>query len=231
MAVQFGEKWESIQFSGRQNSKDWKCPFQHLRPEGVGHALNTLAPQTGTAFRLQAGERLEVIDPQGQQVCDLFCFDWNDRNEYLSASHSVDYNDTIFLTRGHSLYSNASGILLKILEDECGRHDFLMPPCSLKMFQLVGQNNEDHPSCHGNLSRAFKPFGIEPHQITTTFNIFMNVAVRENGALEILPPLSRPGARIVMQAERDLLVGLTACSHPQSNAGRCKPIQYQIHKA
>ncbi len=30
MARDFGEVWESIQFSGKNNSPDWKCPFQHL---------------------------------------------------------------------------------------------------------------------------------------------------------------------------------------------------------
>lgn len=28
MALEHGEKWESIQFSGRQNAKNWRCPFR-----------------------------------------------------------------------------------------------------------------------------------------------------------------------------------------------------------
>nr|WP_275583583.1 guanitoxin biosynthesis heme-dependent pre-guanitoxin N-hydroxylase GntA [Archangium primigenium] len=33
MVEQYGDKWESIQFSGRQNTSEWKCPFQHgLKP-------------------------------------------------------------------------------------------------------------------------------------------------------------------------------------------------------
>lgn len=30
MVAQHAEKWEAIQFSGRNNSPDWKCPFKHL---------------------------------------------------------------------------------------------------------------------------------------------------------------------------------------------------------
>ncbi len=30
MAVAYGEKWESIQFSGRINLPSWQCPFQFL---------------------------------------------------------------------------------------------------------------------------------------------------------------------------------------------------------
>jgi FPC/CPF motif-containing protein YcgG len=31
MAVAHGDDWESIQFSGRNNSKQWKCPFSFLK--------------------------------------------------------------------------------------------------------------------------------------------------------------------------------------------------------
>lgn len=30
MVERYGDKWEAIQFSGRSNSPDWTCPFQHL---------------------------------------------------------------------------------------------------------------------------------------------------------------------------------------------------------
>lgn len=30
MAEEHGEKWEAIQFSGKNNSKEWKCPFHHM---------------------------------------------------------------------------------------------------------------------------------------------------------------------------------------------------------
>lgn len=31
MSEKYGEQWEAIQFSGRNNSSEWKCPFSHLR--------------------------------------------------------------------------------------------------------------------------------------------------------------------------------------------------------
>lgn len=29
MVIEYGEKWESIQFSGARNPSDWRCPFRH----------------------------------------------------------------------------------------------------------------------------------------------------------------------------------------------------------
>ena len=75
-----------------------------------------------------------------------------------------------------------------------------------------------------NLAR----FGIEPDQIPTTLNLFMNVVVAGSGELTIGPPCSKPGDAIVLRAERDLIVGLTACSAELSNNGTFKPIDYQI---
>lgn len=188
----------------------------------------TIAPQSGASFTLKKGQHLKVIDPCGEQVSDLFCFNAHDLSESLSSGRSIDYNDQIFLTTGHRLYSQRSNVLLEIIEDTCGRHDFLMTPCSLRMFQIVAGNDEYHPSCHENLCDAFSKHQINPDHISTTFNIFMNVTVSQNGGLEILPPKSKAGDYIIFKAMTDLLVGLTACSHEGSNNGTFKPIHYQI---
>lgn len=190
--------------------------------------FNLIKPQSGVAFRLQRGHTLEVVDPHGEQVSDLFCFAADDLREYLSTARSMDYADTILLSTGNILYSNRSREMLTIVEDDCGRHDLLMPPCSLKMFQIVAGNNAYHPSCHENLAKNLAAFDVSPDMITTTFNIFMNVRVAPNGQVTIDTPLSEPGSSIKMLAQMDLIVGLTACSHEQTNGGSCKSIHYKI---
>lgn len=71
-------------------------------------------------------------------------------------------------------------------------------------------------------------FGVFADDIDTTFNIFMNVQVKENGKVLIEDPISKAGDYILLRAEMDLIVGLTACSHEETNAGTCKPIHYQV---
>ena len=190
--------------------------------------LKIIEAQRGACFSLRKGQRLKVTDLQGEQVADLFCFNLQDPNESLSAGRSIDYADTIYLSRDHILYSNRSREMLRILEDSCGRHDFLMTPCSLEMFQIVAHNQEWHPSCHENLAKGFAAHDLGPDRISTTFNIFMNVSVATDGHIEILKPTSKPGDSILFEARMDLLVGLTACSHEETNAGTCKPVAYEI---
>ena len=187
-----------------------------------------LEPQTGTAFELKARQLLRVIDLEGEQVADLTAFARGDTTEWLSSGRSIDYANTIYLTKSHILYSNRSQPMFTILEDEVGRHDFLLTPCSPETFQIIYDNHEPHPSCFENLWRNLAEFDIPPDAIPTTFNIFMNVEVGPDGTLKILPPRSKAGESITLRAEMDLIVGLTACSAELSNNGRFKPIGYEI---
>lgn len=191
--------------------------------------IRTLPAQTGTAFYLKKGDYLKVIDPLGQQVADLFCAAKENQENTLSSGRSIDYNETIYLSKGHHLYAQNGDIMLEILEDSCGRHDFLVTPCSLQMFQMINHNHEHHPSCLENLEKSMHEFFFDPSRITTTFNIFMNYEMDPSGRITLKSPCSKAGDFILFQAKIDLLVGLTACSDENTNAGSCKPIHYQIY--
>lgn len=86
-----------------------------------------------------------------------------------------------------------------------------------------------HRGCQGNLEEALTPYGIIADDIPIAFNVFMHVAINSaSGAIEVLPPLSKPGDRIVFRAEMELIIGLTACSAGQSNNFSFKPIDYIV---
>jgi uncharacterized protein YcgI (DUF1989 family) len=191
--------------------------------------IRIIAPRSGVAFELKRGEFLKVIDPQGEQVADLVAFNRHDANEAISSGRSIDYASKIYLTTGDPIYSNRSSVLLRILEDTVGRHDFLLSPCSAEMFRIIYGDAVPHHGCFGNLAAALAPYGIGPDAIPTAFNVFMNVPVdAATGAIRVEPPLSRAGDYIVFEAQMDLLIGLTACSAGQSNNFTYKPIHYEV---
>ena len=189
-----------------------------------------LEPQTGTSFSLDRGQVLRVIDPEGEQVSDLVAFAQADKSEWLSSGRSIDYNNTVYLTTGHLLYSNRSNPMFTILEDRVGRHDFLLTPCSSETFEILYKGHEGyHPSCLENLTKNLERFGILVDDIPTTFNVFMNVDILPSGELKIGPPLSEPGDFLDLRAEMDLIVGVTACSAEMSNNYRFKPIEVEVY--
>lgn len=187
-----------------------------------------IPPQSGVAFKLRASEVLRIYDPLGEQVADLFAFADGDHRCSLSSGRSIDYASRIYLTTGDTLYANDSRAMFRILEDTVGRHDFLLTPCSQEMFEILYRHQGHHPSCFENLYRALGEFGIQPEQIGTTFNVFMNVQVAADGTVAVKPPLSRAGDYIELRAEMNLICGLTSCSAENSNNGSFKPIDYEI---
>src|SRR5256885_1543576 len=190
--------------------------------------MRRLEPQSGTAFELNKGQSLRVIDLEGEQVADLVAFARADKSEWLSSGRSLDYANSIYLTTGNILYSNRSQPMLTIIADDVGRHDFLLTPCSPETFKIIYKDNDYHPSCLENLATHLGKFGIGSDSIPTTFNIFMNVEINSEGRLCILPQRSKAGDSITLRAEIDLVVGLTACSAELSNNYRFKPIGYEI---
>jgi uncharacterized protein YcgI (DUF1989 family) len=181
------------------------------------------------AFLLKKGQRLRVLDPNGEQVSDFICFNEEDTSEYLSSGRTIDYAETIFLTKGHSFYSNRSRIMFEMIEDSVGRHDFLLTPCSADTFRIIYGHTNPHRGCLGNLAEALKNYGITEDDIPVCFNIFMNVAVNgETGHISVLPPRSKAGDHVLLEAKMDLIVGMTACSAEMSNNYSFKPIGYLI---
>jgi uncharacterized protein len=136
-----------------------------------------IPPRSGVAFTLDRGQKLTVIDPHGQQVADLLAFNRADPDEVISSGRTLDYVSRIFLTKGDPIYSNRSNVLLRIVADTVGRHDFLLTPCSADTFRIIYGDEAPHRGCFGNLAAALAPYGIAPDRIPVAFNVFMNVTV------------------------------------------------------
>lgn len=200
-----------------------------LPPKAGCRVIHEIPPRSGAGFTLDRGQRLKIIDPQGQQVADMLAYNRNDTGEVISSGRTIDYASRIYLTTGDPLYSNRSNVMLDIIEDTVGRHDFLLTPCSAEMFRIIYKDPHPHRGCFGNLAAALAPYGIGPDQIPVAFNIFMNVPIdSKTGAITVEPPLSKPGDYFTVEAKMDLIIGLTACSAGQSNNFSYKPIHYEI---
>ena len=74
----------------------------------------TIQPRSGTAFTIKKGELLKVIDPEGQQVADLYAFNEHDKEEFISSGRRLDYNESIQFKKSSKLYSNRSNVMFEI---------------------------------------------------------------------------------------------------------------------
>jgi uncharacterized protein len=182
----------------------------------------------GAGLRLKRGERLRVIDPEGGQSGDLVAFS-QDGRERLSNGRTFDYGGKIYVSTGDVLWSDRSNPMMTIIADQVGRHDFLYSACSLEMYRIQYKATGYHPNCHDNLTSALRELGIEPGPLPTPFNFFMNVDVVEGGRLVFAPPRSRAGDSIVLRAEMDVAIALSACPASTCNGGAPpRPLAFEI---
>ena len=133
------------------------------------------------------------------------------------------------LQRETAFYSNRSNVMFEMVEDTVGRHDFLLAPCSAEMFKITYGAYGSSSGLFWQFKQALSKFGIHGDDIPTCFNIFMHVTVDgTTGKLAVLPPKSKAGDFIILEAKMDLIVGMTSCSAGMSNNFSYKPIAYEI---
>lgn len=178
--------------------------------------------RTGVAFRLAAGELVQVVDVAGQQCADFFAFAAEDPREHLSAEHTRVAVDRLFPQAGQSFVSNRRRPLLQLEEDHSpGIHDMLFAACDPARYAHYGV--PDHPSCAENLRGALAKVGVELCHVPQPVNFFMNVAVRPDGRVEFGPPRTSAGDHVLLKAFRDLVVAISACPQEWNPAANYHP--------
>jgi uncharacterized protein len=186
-----------------------------------------LEPRGRTAFTVDAGQTVRIVDLEGQQVADLVCFLRDDPTEKLSVHNTALIQGTIYVTTGHALLSDRCRRLMTIGEDTCGRHDLLAGSCS-EGTNRVRYGVADSPNCRSNFEAALRPFGIPLAQIPYSMNVFMNVPIEPDGRISIQPPVSKRGDHIDLRAEADLIVGISNCPQERNPCNAFTPTRLRV---
>lgn len=165
----------------------------------------------GRAVEVAGGRRFRVIDLEGGQVADTFAFRADDLSEYHSAEHTRVHVDRLFPRPGEDFVTNRRRPILHFEEDATpGVHDMLCAACDPWRFEGLGVEGW-HASCRENLERAMAALGHERVEIPQPINLFMNIPVDENGELGWLPATTKPGDHVVLRAEMDIVLAVSAC--------------------
>lgn len=165
----------------------------------------------GKAVSLRAGQRIEAINTNGQQVLDTWAFRADDPREYLSMEHSRSINSTIDLAAGATLVSNRRRAMRTLVEDRSpGVHDTLLCACNAEIYQELGCAGY-HRNCEDNLHEALAEIGLTAPCTPAPLNLFMNTPPLADGRIDRRPPTAGPGDAVVLRAEMDLVLVLSAC--------------------
>ena len=153
----------------------------------------------------------------------------SDGLERLSNGRTFDYDGKIYLSTGDMLWSDRSNPMLTIVADDVGRHDFLYASCTIEMYRKQYAVTGYHPDCHDNLLAALRELGVDAAPLPTSFNFFMVANVAVDGSLTFEPPRSRAGDSLIVRAEMDLVIALSACPASTCNGGVApRPLAYEL---
>ncbi len=181
---------------------------------------------------LAAGQVLEVVDLEGQQVGDLAAWMQDRPSEYLSPAHTLSCLTKLVPEVGDEVFSNHRRPLLRIVRDDVGTHDLIVPCCDPERYAR-DYGEPDHPSCLASLQSALAAAGRDlPLAGEQCWNVFMNNR-HEDGRIVTYEPEHGAGAMIALEALEDLVVALSACPQDLSpcNAYNPTPMAVRVLEA
>ena len=109
-----------------------------------------------------------------------------------------------------------------------GVHDTLMPPATSSAISAWAQDY--HGNCSDNLRMALAAIGAATAEVPQPFNVWMNIPVGTDGAIDWLPTVSRPGDQVTLRAEMDCIVAMSACPQDMTpiNGPDMRPMELQF---
>jgi urea carboxylase-associated protein 1 len=181
---------------------------------------------------VKAGQRLRVVDLEGDQGVDFLCYSAANPEERYHAANTLKKSGTLLLTAGHALYSDVARPLMTIVADSCGTHDTIGGCCSAPSNEMLyGVKNV--PGCRENFLAELAKHGLGRRDIVANLNFFCSVPVHAGNRLEPLTfaaSPSKPGNYIELRAEMDVIAVISNCPQVNNpcNSGRPTPIQVTV---
>src|SRR5262249_18148266 len=176
---------------------------------------------------IRKGQLLRIVDLEGKQAVDFLCYNAEDPSERYNAADTMKYAGTIFLTRGHGIYSDMGRRLFTIVDDTCGRHDTIGGCCSAGGNQFR-YGVTDTASCRQNFLRALQEFGLGKKDIVANLNWFMNVPVSVDGSMAIADGVSKPGDYVELRADMDALAVISNCPQTRNPCNGFTPTPIRV---
>lgn len=174
----------------------------------------SIPPMSARAFTVLKGQTLRIVDVSGGQPGDFVAFHQEDLSERFSQARTRVENRTCRIAAGHNLWTGAltPRVMFTVTEDGAGDHDLLYTPCC--RYALETRFGVSREGCQEHLARALAPWNLSPLEVPDPLNLFFTVHVGADGAMAIGRHRSPPGAAIVLRAEMNCLVAVSACSVP-----------------
>ena len=184
------------------------------------------------AYRVAAGDYIQVVDVEGRQCSDFLAFD----AAALAEGRELGLDPTVTRTLMGSAspapglhgkyFDSAMAPLVEIVQDTVGRHDTFLLACTAKYYADAGYPG--HANCTDNFNTALEPHGIQPRKGWPAINFFYNTTVTEAGDIASDEPWSRPGDYVLLRALTDIVCASSSCTDDIDPANGWNPTDIAV---
>ena len=172
--------------------------------------------RTGACIKVKKGDLIRITDLQGHQPVDFWAFNKDEVKEFLSCEHTRVANEHLDVKVGQSAVTTKRRPIVTLIEDNSlGQHDMLYAACDKTRYEKLGVKGY-HLNCQDNLHAALKEHGIELEFTPQPWNLFTNFFIMPDRSIEIRSPDTRPGDNIILRAEMDACIVVSACPQDQN---------------
>ena len=163
-----------------------------------------LAPGTAVALRLEEGDEVKIISPEGRQGGD-FTFIGFDQALTRNINGWEKFRSvklTFYADAGMKLYNGEGDPYVEVVEVHSDlRVDIMYPGCWREIYE------DGRPGCRDLLSEAL---GVERKELTGMASFFAKCDVDEDGYM-FSSLDSQPGDYLVLKALRPVTLAVSAC--------------------
>ncbi len=187
---------------------------------------------SAVAYKVKAGEYIQIIDVEGQQCSDFqaflqedlknnleLCLDPTVTRSQMQASYPAPGTHDKF-------YNQNSVPLVEVIQDTVCRHDTFGLACNAKYYDDRGFPG--HISCTDNFNKSLSQHGVSPRQNWAAVNLFFNTAIEECHTLSSDVSWSRPGDYVLFRAVDDLVCVSSACPDDTTSANGWNPTDIHV---
>ncbi len=200
----------------------------------TGSVMQEVPARKGRAAELRKGQHIKMVNTHGSQVIDMWAFNAEDMIELMSMRHTKSCLKKMIPAEGEAFYTNRRHPILTWVADRSpGVHDVVLPACD-KWRYIWDKHDGFHDSCGNNLEEALRAIGRGPPPETPQpLNLWMNCPIHDDGRIDYIAPVTKPGDHAVFRAEMDCIVVMSACPYDlgmpiNGEDGVPKAVHYQV---
>ena len=184
-------------------------------------------PRGRWSRRLETGQRLRIVDLEGQQAVDFLCYSAELPLDRINIPNTIKLNSSLYISKGCKIYSDHAKVLFTVVEDSCGFHDTLAGCCSNEI-DLFRYNIKKTQSCRANFIAELATWSMGASEIVSNINFFMRVPFEADGQVAIADGISKAGDHVELRAEMPVLAVLSNCPQEHNPAAGGKPTPIEV---